>query len=152
MAANTSPIFSDSPNVSNGIWTSSLTANTKSDGTGTIGTDMVLVFTANATDGSFVNRIRFTPSASVAATATTASVIRVYYSTVGSGATARTNTFLIAEIAVPAQTADQTTTATNFYEIPLGFGMPAGSFLHFSMHHAAAANTSWQATCFGGNY
>lgn len=152
MAPNTSPIYSGTANIGVGIWTSATTANTKSDGTGTIATDMVLVFTADATDGSFVNRIRFTPSASVAATATTASVIRVYYSTVGSGATARTNTFLIAEVAVAAQTADQTTVATNFFEIPLGFAMPAGTFLHFSMHHACAANTSWQAICFGGSY
>lgn len=151
MVANVQPIFSKTPKAEGSIWTSSLTANTKSDGTGTIATDLVLAYTAGA-DGAYLNKIRFTPSASVAATATTASVIRVYLSTIGSGATTRTNTFLIAELAAPAQTADQTTIATNPLELPLGFAIPSGMYLHWSMHHAAAANTSWQAVVMGGDY
>lgn len=151
MAANTAPIFTLTPNIGVGLWTSSTTANTKSDGSGTVGTDIIKTFTSGS-NGSFVNKIRFQPVASVAATATTATVVRVYYSTVGSGATANTNTFDLGEIALPSQTADQTTTATNYVELPLGVAIPASSFIHFSMHHAAAANTSWQATCFGGDY
>ena len=151
MAANTAPIFTEVPVVGAGIWTSSLTANTKSDGAGTIATDMVLLFTAGA-DGAFINRIRMNPAASTAATATTASVARFYISTVASGATTRANTFQFAEVACPAQTADQTTTATSYIEIPCGFYIPTGYYIHFSMHHAAAANTSWGAIVFGGNY
>lgn len=151
MAANTAPIFTETPLLGSGIWTSSLTANTKSDGTGTIATDMVKVLTTGA-DGTFVNRIRLTPAGSTAATATTATVARFYISTVTSGATARTDTFQFAEVACPAQTTDQTTTATNYLEIQCGFYLPTGYFIHFSMHHAAAANTSWTCLVFAGNY
>lgn len=151
MAANTAPIFTDVPVVGGGIWTSSLTANTKSDGTGTIATDMVKLFTAG-TDGSFVNKIRISPAASTAATATTATVARFYISTVTSGATTRTDTFPFAEIALAAQTADQTTTAVSAFEVPCGFYIPTGYYIHASMHHAAAANTSWAMIVFGGHY
>lgn len=151
MAANTAPIFTDVPVVGAGIWTSTLTANTKSDGAGTIGTDMVLLFTAGA-DGAFINRIRLTPAASTAATATQATVARFYVSTVASGATARTNTFQFAEVAAPSQSAANSSTATSYIEIPCGFYIPTGYYIHFSMHHAAAANSSWSAIVFGGNY
>ena len=99
-----------------------------------------------------MDRIRLAPAASVAATATTATVARFYISSVTSGATTNANTFLIAEVACPAQTADQTTTAISAIDIPLGFVLPAGWTLLMSMHHAAAANTSWGAVVFGGDY
>jgi D-3-phosphoglycerate dehydrogenase len=50
------------------------------------------------------------------------------------------------------QIADQTTTATSPVEIPLGFALPAGYTILVSMHHAAAANTSWSFTVIGGDY
>ena len=151
MAANTAPIFTETPVVGAGIWTASSTANTSSTGSGTVGTSMVKLFTSGA-DGSFINRIRLSPAASTAATATTATVARFYISTVTSGATAATDTFLFSEIALAAQTADQTTTGTNYFEVPCGFYIPTGYFVHMSMHHAAAANTQWTALVFGGNY
>lgn len=151
MAANTAPIFTETPVIGAGIWTSSLTANTKSDGAGTIATDMVKLFTAGA-DGAYINKIRLQPAASAAATATTATVARFYISTISSSTTTRADTFPFAEIALAAQTADQTTTATTYYEVPCGFYIPTGYYIHFSMHHAAAANTSWAAIVFGGNY
>lgn len=151
MAANTAPIFTDVPVVGAGIWNASNTANTSSTGSGTIGTTMVKLFTAGA-DGSFITRVRLSPAASAAATATTATVARLYISTVSTSTTAATDTFLFAEVALPAQTADQTTTATNFVEIPCGFYVPTGYYIHISMHHAAAANTQWTCIVFGGNY
>lgn len=152
MAANTQPIFSKKQNASNvGIWTSSLTGNTTSDGTSTIGTSSVLIFTAGA-DGAKIDRIRLFPAGSTAATATTATVARFYTSTVTSGATTRSNTIPFAEIACPAQTTDQTATATSPLEIPCGFVLPANQTILVSMHHAAAANTSWAFTVFGGDY
>ena len=152
MPGNVDPIFSKQGNASNtGIWTSALTANVKSDGAGTIATDMVKVFTAGA-NGAYIDRIRLFPSASVASTATTATCARFYTSTVTSGATARTDTFPFAEIALPSQTADAPTTSVGFLEIPCDFVLPASQTILFSMHHAAAANTSWQVTVFGGDY
>ena len=151
MSQNTNPIFTLVPNVGNAVWTSAATANTKSDGTGTIGTDMKIVFTAGV-NGSFVQKIRACPTAIVAATATTPTVLRVYFSIVGAGTSSNSQSFQIAEMALPAQTADQTATATTPVEIPLGMAMESGSFIHVSMHHAAAANTAWQFSAFGGDY
>jgi hypothetical protein len=152
MPANTAPIYTRTPQCQGSIWTSSLTANADSDGTGTIGTDMVVAFTADATEGSRVERLRYMPCASVPATATTATVLRVYISTVSSGATTRGNTFLFAEVACPATTANQTTVAVNPIEIPMGVSLEPGETVLWSMHHAAAANTSWSCIAFGGRY
>jgi hypothetical protein len=151
MAANTAPIFTDQPLVGRAVWLPASTANTASTGTGTIGTSMLLLLTAG-TDGSFLNRIRFTPSASVASTATTASIHRLYLSTVSSGATTSADTTLIAEYAAPSQTADQATVSVQPIDVPLGFYIPSGVYLLWSMHHVAAANTAWHAVCFAGSY
>jgi len=152
MPANLEPIYSKQGNTGCvARWLPATTANVKSDGVGTIGTDMLLAFTAG-TNGAKMDRIRLAPAASVAATATTGTVGRFYISSVTSGATTNANTFMIAEVALPAQTCDQTTAATSFIDIPLGFVLPAGWTILFSMHHAAAANTSWGAVVFGGDY
>jgi hypothetical protein len=152
MPANVEPIFSKQGNTGCvARWLPATTANTKSDGVGTIATDMLLAFTAGA-NGAKIDRIRLAPAASAAATATTATVARFYISSVTSGATTNLNTFMFAEVACPAQTADQTATATNYIEIPCGFVLPAGWTILMSMHHAAAANTSWGAIVFGGDY
>lgn len=151
MPANISPIYTLTPKLGKGIWISTSTANTTSDGTSTIGTSSILLFTGG-TNGSYIDKIRLTPVGSVAATATTATVARFYTSTVTSGATARTDTFNFVEQALPAQTTDQTTTGINYWDISCGFVIPANTTILFSMHHAAAANTAWQATVFGGDY
>jgi hypothetical protein len=152
MPGNVDPIFSKQGNALNvGIWTSALTANTRSDGVGTIATDMVKIFTAGA-NGAYIDRIRLFPSGSTASTATTASCARFYTSTVTSGATTRDNTFPFAELALPSQTVDAPTTAVSYMEIPCDFVLPANQTILMSLHHAAAANSSWQATVFGGDY
>lgn len=151
MSANTQPVFTLTPNLAISIWTSSLTGNVKSDGTGTIATDMVKAVTG-AANGTFVEKLRFNPCASVAATATTPTVLRIYVSNVGSGATTRTDTTLIHEIALGAITAAQTTSVANYFEVVLGIRLGTGQFIHWSMHHTAAANTSWACVPFAGDY
>jgi hypothetical protein len=148
MAANVSPIFGLTPVLGQVVIS---TQNTKSDGTGTIGTDLWLGFTAGA-DGAYINKIRLSPTASVAATATVATVIRIFLSTVSSGATATSNTSLFQEQAVGIQTAAQTTTGTFFFEIPMGITIPANSTILFSTHIANAANTAWKAVILGASY
>ena len=76
MAANTSPIYSLTPNISGAEIT---TANTNSDGTGTIGNNIFKVYTAG-TNGSYVSVIRWSAVATVATTATTATVGRLFIS------------------------------------------------------------------------
>lgn len=147
--ANTAPIYTGTPEIQGVVIG---TQNTRSDGNGTIGTDIWLAFTADATEGSFVSKIRFNPIASVAATATAATVLRVFIADVTSGATTSSNCRLFQEIPAGAQTAAQTTTATFFHEIPLNFGLKAGQSILVTTHVANNANTNWQALVFGGDY
>lgn len=154
MSANTKPIFTLTPKNGFATWTNSNTANVKNDGTGaSIGStgDMVLVYTAGS-NGAFVQKVRLIPSANTASTNSTATVARIYRSTQISGATTNTNTHRLDEVACPQQTLDQTTAATNFIEIPLGFALAPNEALLFSMHHVAAANTVWQCIAFVGDY
>lgn len=147
----TTPAFASTPKRGGCTWTNSTTANTKNDGTGTIGTDILLAYTAGSS-GAYIDRIRLHPVGSTAATATTATVGRIYISTQASGATTNANTRLWQEVACPAQTTDQTTTATNPLDIPVGIRIASSDTILFSMHHAAAANTAWEVTVIASDY
>lgn len=151
MAQNTNPIFTLVPNVTQSIWTQNQTGNVKSDGTGTVGTNLVVAFTAGS-NGSFLQKIRASPAAALAATATTGTVLRVFLSSANAGSITTGSISQLAEMACPAQTACQTTVAVTPVEIPLGMLVPSGSFILVSMHAAAAANTSWQFIAIGGDY
>ncbi len=148
---NTSPAF-----TKNGFCSSAILAlaNTKSDGTGnlTTGVTIYLLKQADATNGSFCDFVRVMPVASTAGTSTAATVIRIYISTIASGATTAADTFLVAELAIPIVTADSATAALNPFDIPLGFRLAPSQTLLISTHAAAAANTTWNATLFGGDY
>lgn len=148
--ANTTPIFTLTPNVSSVTITQS-SANTSSAGGGTIGTDIFKVFTTGSS-GSFVQRIRFMSVASSAGTVGVATTLRVFISSVGSGSTTASNTFLIGEISVPAINSDNSTNATNYYDFILNSAIPASTFILVSQHVAQTANQNWIATCFGGDY
>jgi len=150
MSGNATPMFTRQANIGAANVTA---ANTTSDGSGgTIGTNIYSVLAADLTNGSYVEFVRIMVVASAAATATVATVIRIYVSSQQSGATTTANTHLIAEIAIPASTADQTTTANNWYDVPLGFRLPAGWALLASTHIVANANTAWRVTAIGGDY
>lgn len=149
MAANTSPIYSLTPNISGAEITS---ANTNSDGTGTIGNNIFKLYTAG-TNGSYVSVIRWAAVATVAATATTATVGRLFISSQASGTTTPgTNVWLLAEYGLASQSADNSGTATFFIEVPVYKALPAGWCILATTHAAAAANTGWQAVVYGGDY
>jgi hypothetical protein len=149
MAAGTNPIFTDSVNVGCVAITA---ACTKSDGTGTIATDIFKAFTAGA-DGSFVQKVRFNNVGTVAGTACTATVYRVYISSATSGATTGgTNTFLVGEVSNLAQNTDHATVATYPVEIVVNQVIPANWTVLVSSHAAPAANTGIQAIVVGGDY
>lgn len=152
MAQNTSPIFVLTPNIGRALFpTTGLTKSDGSSGVSGIGTDMAVAFTPGAF-GSFVEKIRFSPVASVAATATAATVLRLYISTQNTGVTTSSNTTLIAEIGAAAQTADHSTNATNYFEIPLNIKLPTATYLLISTHAAPATNTQWQSVAFGADF
>lgn len=148
MAANTKPIYTLVPSSGSEQLT---TGNNRSDGNGTIGTDMFKIFEASAS-GGYVSSVRFAPWATVAGTATAATVARLYISGSTSGATTSANTFLIGEYALAAQTADSATVATYIVEAQINKAIKGGFTILASIHTTPSANTGWSATCFGGNY
>lgn len=153
MAANTSPIFTLTPNISS-ILIATTNAQVKSDGTSAgSGADLMYkVFTSGA-NGSFLDKIRFFSVASAAATTGVATTLRAYLSTVASpGATANTDTFLLGEVSVPAISSSHSTNATNYYEIVLGIVVQTGRYVHVSQHVAQTTNQAWMSMAFGGDF
>lgn len=150
MPSNTNPIFTKN-GAFNGVLITA--ANTNSNGVGTIGTDLFKAFTADATNGSFISRVRFMLCATTAGTATAATVFRVYVSSLTSGATTGgTNCWLIGELSVVSQTADSATAATSPLEFGVGFAIPASYTILVSSHAAPAANTMFSACVVAGDY
>ena len=149
MPVTATPVFAQAVNFGKVAITA---ANTKSDGSGTVATDIFLLATAGA-NGSFFEDVRFSFGASSAATATTATVGRVYIASTNTGAlTAGTNSWLLGEVYMPSQTADSTNAATTAFSVPIYRKIPSGLYILVSTHHAPAANTSVHATLSGEDF
>lgn len=137
MAANTTPIFAHVPKIS---WSGNLTSATNTYD-GTSGT--TLVFTADATDGSFVSTI-----VAKAAGTNIASAARVFINN-GSTTGTASNNALFMEIALPATTAS-TTTSTAAVSLPVNLQLPAGYRLYVVLTTTVAAG--WQFVALGSDY
>lgn len=148
MAANTAPIWTGTPQASSVVVTA---ANTRSDGNGTIGTDIFLAATLGA-NGSFVDAIEFMPTATAAGTTTTATVARIFRSTQTSGGTTSSNTWLIREVVLPSVTAASSSAMNPTFVVPFGRPLKAGETILVTNHAAPASNTAWVANVFFGNY
>ena len=140
MPANNQPIFTRLADIQ---WTDAMTvANTTTDLTaGTI----YLAFTADATNGGYVQRIRFRTLGSNS----NATVARIW---VNNGATTATNTnnTLFDEITLPTTTVSQVAAQAN-YELPLNFALPAGYRIYVTLGQAPTS-AGWEATVIGGKY
>jgi len=145
MPANTSPIYSITGDIQSVAQNNSglvvgPTANTALDGTGT----MYKLFTAGA-NGSYVQKIRFRPVGSPAAT-----VCRVFVSS--STTTSATNTWLYDEITLPAVTLSQTA-ASSVFELPINFAMNANYLLYVTFGTSTgSAGTGYSVVCVAGDY
>lgn len=146
---NTSPRFTKVAKVG---FVGVTAANVKSDGSGTIATDMFLAFTADPTNGSFVERVRWVPTASVANQFTNPTVARIFLATAGSGVLTSANCVLLAEVSLPAWTIDHSTQGAPMYDVPIGIAIPPNTFIVVTNHVAPAANTVWRAVVIGGDY
>ena len=138
MAANTSPIYSRAPDVQ---WGGPLiTANTTTDLTsGTI----YLLFTADATEGGRVDRIKFVTIGS-----NTQTVVRIWINNGGSTGTATNNT-KIKEITLASTSLSQNTAQYEFEWTP-NLALPAGYSIYATIGTTVA--TGWLATVIGGKY
>jgi hypothetical protein len=138
---NVQPIYSRVGDVQ---WTvSAMTvANTTTDLTA--GTSY-LAFTADATNGGYIQRIRFR----TLGTNGTATVARIWINNGSTTATAANNT-LFDEISLPTTTINQSTAQAN-YELPLNFALPPGDRIYITLGTAPGTN-GWSATVIGGKY
>jgi hypothetical protein len=128
-------------------------ANVRSDGVGTIGTDIFIAATADATNGGFVRDVTFYPVASAANTAmTTTSVGRVFACSVSSGLTTIANTFPLGEVTLTNQTAASSTTATFPVVLPINKALPPGWTILVTTHALTAGVSSWRAVVTLGKY
>ena len=148
MPGNSDPIFI---RVGKNLSVLVTAANTSSQGGGTVGTDIFLAFTADATNGSFVRRVEWIPTATTPTT-TTATVGRVFLSSVSSGATTSANTRLLTEVVLAATAADNASTNVSPISIPLDLVLAPGETILVTNHAAPAAGSAWRVNVFGGDY
>ena len=142
MPANTAPIYTRLGDVQ---WIGGITtANTTTDLTsGTI----YLAFTSDATNGGYVQKIRFR-----AVTGTgnnnVATVARIWINN-GSATGTATNNILFDEISLAATTGSATS-ALAVYELPLNVALPAGYRIYITIGTTVASG--YNATVVGGKY
>lgn len=125
MAANTSPVFTLTPNITVGQTVT--TANTAKDGTGTV----VTVHTAGA-NGSFVYSVVFQPIGT-----NTASVGRIFLNNGSSNATPGNNSYVI-DASLPATTNSEVA-GIGRTVVPINITVPAGYKLIVTIGTTVAA-------------
>lgn len=138
MAASTTPKFVDVAHIEWGT-TAITTANTAKDGTGTV----ITVFTADATDGSWVKSMIWQPAGT-----NIASVGRIFINNGSTNATAGNNIHY-GQITLPATTNSETA-ALFAPTFPLGFWLPAGYKLNITIGTTVASG--YYVSVVGGDY
>lgn len=139
MVANTIPIFTNVPSIASDS-AAGIAANTTKDLTsGTI----YLVYTADATDGSFVQKLRVRPKGTNVAT-----VMRVF---LNNGLTTATvaNNMLYDEITLPATTNSEVAALLG-YDVPMNIALPPGWRIYATFGTAVAGG--YAVTTVAGNY
>jgi len=137
MAQNTSPIFLGVPKV--GFASTGTSANTALDGTGTV----VTLFTADATDGSKIEKIKLKHLGTNIAT-----VVRFFINNGSTNVTAANNA-LYKEVAMAANTLDQTAESLEVL-VQVDLVLPAGYKLNCTLGTAIASGI--MVTAVGGDY
>lgn len=149
MAANTDPIYARTSDLQVGGAIIGTSANTATDGTGA---NTYRIFTADATEGSWVQKVVLKPISTIAAT-----VARLWYCSDTGSFTAGTtntaaNTTMIAEITIAAWTASNTTAAP-VYEIPVNMPLPPSTKLLMTFGTSTgAATTGFNPLIVAGKY
>lgn len=136
--ANSTPIYSKIADVQ---WANSATtANTTADLTS--GTSY-LVFSADSTNGGYLQKLRFRPKGTNVAT-----VARVWLNN-GSTTGTAANNVLLDELTLAASTASATSALSN-YELPINFPLPPSYRVYVTLGTAVAAG--YDITAVGGKY
>ena len=138
MAANIAPIFSAVGDIKWGATPLTL-LNTTKTGTGTV----LTVFTSDATNGGFVQRIRFRSGG-----ANITTVARIFINN-GQDNNTAANNVLYDEITLTATTASEVA-AQPTYELPLNFALPPGYILNVTLGTTVASG--YYVSVIGGKY
>lgn len=144
MAGNAAPIFTRLGDVSTNGTTGMAQANAASaaDYTG-VSANYVLAFTADATNGGFLARLRFK-----AIGTNVAAVARIFLNNGSTAGTAANNAFY-GEVSLPATTA-ATATATVDVDYEINIALPANFRVYWGL--GAAVASGWVCTAIGGKY
>ena len=140
MPSNVQPIYTKvgdiqwTPNMNSGNTTTDLTSGTS-----------YLAFSADPTNGGYVQKLRFKPLNSGT---TTATVARIWINNGSTTGTSSNNTF-IDEISLPAVTGSASASVP-VYEIPLNIALPPGYTIYITLGTNTAIG--YRATVFGGKY
>ena len=138
MPGNTAPIYSK---VADWQWIGAITtANTTKDLT--TGTSF-LVFTADATNGGFVKKLRIRHLGTIVAT-----VMRVFINN-GSATGTAENNILFDEIGLQSNTVSETSAST-VYELPINEALAPGYKIYVTIGTAVAAGLA--VTAVAGKY
>jgi hypothetical protein len=144
MAANTAPIYSLLGDVSNNDGTTFGAAITTATGDYTgASANHVLVHTGDATNGSYVRRLRFQAIGTNVAT-----VARIYINN-GSANTTPANNVFYGQQSLPATTAINTA-ATVEVDYPMELALPPGFRIYVGVGTTVAAG--WVVTAVAGQY
>ncbi len=145
MAANSDPIFSKAGDVSTNSTTgmSQPITAAANDFTGA-GANNVLVFTADATNGGFVQRLRLKGNGT-----NVASVLRIFLNNGATNATATNNSFY-GEISLPVTTAATAAVTGADIDYMLNIALPAGFKIYVGLGTAVAGG--WTVIPVAGRY
>lgn len=145
MSANTQPIYSIIGNVSSDGTTGMAPTFTTAaaDYTGATATHNKVVFTSNATNGGFIQKLRFK-----AIGTNTASVARIFINNGSANTTAANNSFF-GEVTLPATTAIATASTVEV-DYTMNFALNPGFRIYVGLGTTVAAG--WVCTAIGGEY
>lgn len=138
---NNQPIYTRVADIQ---WSTStvISANTTTDLTsGTI----YQVFSADTTNGGYVQRIRFKPLGT-----NIANVARLWLNN-GSSTSSASNNALWDEITLPSTTTSSVAALPTF-ELPLNFPLPANYALYVTLGSANTGTTGYDVVVIGGKY
>jgi hypothetical protein len=146
MPANTNPIYALTPNIgmSPGI-TAALNA-TGGLTTGTVGTNVFLIFTAGA-NGSWVKQAICKPGTGAN---TAATVMRLWKNNGGAIGT-RSTSVLMKEMGIPATTTSATLPQPDFV-LPLNLRLKSGDLLYVTFGTAPGGSGDFDVSCEGADY
>lgn len=149
MSGNSDPIYSKVGDIqwsgTSALFSTAMTAGNVSSYDGT-DANIKQIFSADATNGGYVQRIRAKCCALTGTSA--ASVLRIWINNGSTVATA-VNNVLVGEVGLPA-VSNSVVAATPDVELTLNIALPAGYKLYAGI--GTAVTTGWAVTVIGGKY